>query len=74
MHWYNGFGVGYGTVMMTVIGLLLLLGAAITIAALAMRRTPDDQGSAERILEARLARGQIDADEFRRVRDLLRTR
>lgn len=74
MHWYNGFGVGYGTVMMTVFGLLLLLGTATAIAVLAMRRTPNDPGSAERILADRLARGEIDADEFRRMRDLLRTR
>ncbi|PSL57330.1 putative membrane protein [Saccharothrix carnea] len=73
MHWYNGYGVGYGGVMMVLIG-LLLLGVAVAITVLAMRRTPDDSGSAQRILETRLARGEIDAEEFQRVRDLLRTR
>lgn len=73
MHWYNGYGIGYGGVMVTLIVLLLLVGA-VAITALAMRRTHDGPGSARCVLEARLARGEIDADEFRRVRDLLRTR
>jgi putative membrane protein len=73
MHWYNGYGIGYGSVMMALIGLLLLSGA-VAITMLAMRRPQDDSGSAQRILEARLARGEIDAEEFQRVRDLLRTR
>ncbi|MBB5801190.1 putative membrane protein [Saccharothrix ecbatanensis] len=73
MHWYNGYGMGYGGVMMALIG-LLLLGGAVAITVLAMRRPHEDSGSAQRILEDRLARGEIDADEFRRVRDLLRTR
>ncbi|MER5267137.1 SHOCT domain-containing protein [Actinosynnema sp. NPDC002837] len=71
MHWYHGYGIGYGSVMMALIG-LLLLGGAVAITVLAMRRPHEDQGSALRVLEARLARGEIDADEFRRVRDLLR--
>ncbi|MEV8436070.1 SHOCT domain-containing protein [Actinosynnema sp. NPDC051121] len=70
MHWYNGYG--YGGVMMILIG-LLLLGGAVAITVLATRRAPDDSASAQRILEARLARGEIDAEEFRRLRDLLRT-
>lgn len=73
MHWYNGYGVGYGVVMMVLIG-LLLLGIAVSVAVFAMRRTQDDSGSAQRILEARFARGEIDAEEFQRVRDLLRIR
>lgn len=73
MHWYNGYGVGYGGVMMVLIW-LLLIGVAVAITVLATRRPQDDSGSAQRILEARLARGEIDAEEFQRVRDLLRTR
>lgn len=73
MHWHNGYGIGYGGVVMALI-VLLLLGVTAAVTVVATRRTRDDPGSAERILEARLARGEIDAEEFLRVRDLLRKR
>jgi putative membrane protein len=79
MHWYDGYGAGYGGMVMMVLTGLVLLGGVVALVVLAMRqssdrRPQDDSGSAQRILEARLARGEIDADEFERVRDLLRSR
>ena len=74
MHWYTSYGAAYGGMaLMFLIG-LIVLGGVVALVAVAMRQPNDDRGSAQRILEARLAKGEIDADEFQRVRDLLRTR
>ncbi|MEV8438722.1 SHOCT domain-containing protein [Actinosynnema sp. NPDC051121] len=73
MHWYYGYGAAYGGMaLMFLIG-LIVLGGVVALVAVAMRRPTDDPSSAQRILESRLARGEIDADEFQRVRNLLRT-
>lgn len=74
MHWYNGYGAAYGgMVMMSLIGLLLVAGV-VALVVMTTQRTPDDSGSAQRVLEARLARGEIDTEEFQRLRSLLRSR
>jgi putative membrane protein len=52
----------------------LILAAYALISSTTRRpgRDPDRQpGSAARILDGRLARGEIDAEEYRRLRDLI---
>jgi putative membrane protein len=52
--------------------MVLFWAALIVFGVWAVRRFTDrSSGSARRILEERFARGEIDADEFQRQRDLL---
>lgn len=53
---------------------MTVTGPLLTGGPVAMRRAGADPGSAERVPQARSARAEIDPDDFRRVRDLLRTR
>jgi len=84
MHQHAGFTFGRALFLLL---LLIVLGAAITAVVLmvsqrttgasrssdtATRATPDSATSAVRILEERFARGEIDDDEYRRRRDVLR--
>jgi putative membrane protein len=52
--------------------MVLFWAALIVFGVWAVRRFTDrSSGSARHILEERFARGEIDADEFQRQRDLL---
>jgi putative membrane protein len=77
----SGYGSGWpawGIALMW-IGMLAFLAfliwaayALITSTSRRADRDPDPQpGSAARILDGRLARGEIDAEEYRRLRDLI---
>lgn len=69
----NGWGWGWMTLMM-VIGVLLV---ALLVVTLLRGSAPgprsDDRPDAEQILAQRLARGEIDEDEYRRRRGALRS-
>ena len=72
-----GWGVGGFVLMIAVMG--LFWGAIIATAVWAIRRfSPADTRTgarprnAMRVLEERFARGEIDADEFQRRREILR--
>lgn len=73
MPWY------YGSSFMWLMPLTMLLfwGGLIVVVVLVLRHfriaTPR-HADAERILGERLARGEIDENEYTRLRDLLRTR
>lgn len=84
MGWY-GDGPGWGgwivmTLMMLVFWGLLIFGGLAVFKSL---RRDDDRGhadrggdgrpEAERILDERFARGEIDADDYRQRRELLRS-
>ncbi|MFE2757674.1 SHOCT domain-containing protein [Actinosynnema sp. NPDC059335] len=68
MHWYCGYGPGAGGLVFVVASLVLLIVGAVAVVALALRGRRDP---AKRILEERLARGEIDAEEYERVRKTL---
>jgi putative membrane protein len=76
MYWYGGHHLGvWGWLVMwllTVIfwGGLLTVGFVLVRSAVT-RHSPDD---ARRLLDERLARGEIDADDYARRRDLLERR
>ena len=78
MMWYWGSGMHWwgwliGAVMMVALWGLVVWGFWFFATSL-MRgstRGPHRQGARE-ILDERLARGEIDADEYRRLRDLIR--
>ncbi|MCX2949128.1 SHOCT domain-containing protein [Lentzea sp. NEAU-D7] len=76
MHWYYGNPMGWGGMAMMVLGLVLFLGGLTVLAVVLLRRLPRTPqiGSATRILEERLARGEIDADEFERLRRTIESR
>ncbi|KOV90224.1 hypothetical protein ADL03_01925 [Nocardia sp. NRRL S-836] len=64
-----------GMVMMTLYSLLFLGGLTALAVVLSQRRThTPHSGTATRILEERLARGEIDTEEFDRVRRTLDSR
>lgn len=76
MYWYGGGWPLWGVVLTWVImiGILAMIGWGVW--TLASRSNPQRPGSPEpdgarQILEQRLVRGEIDADEYRRLRDLL---
>lgn len=79
MTWREGWGWGFGGFFLMVLMMALFWGALIGTAIWAIRQfRPRDPGATEaassamRILEDRFARGEIDADEFQRRREILR--
>ncbi|NUT47489.1 MAG: SHOCT domain-containing protein [Saccharothrix sp.] len=72
MHWYNSYGAAYGGMALMFLVGLIVLGGVVALVVVATRRPHEDPNPALRILAARLAKGEIDADEFERVRNLLR--
>ena len=80
MWWYDG-GLGwFGWLMMTLVMLafwaLLSFGGIALYGSLRRGRTRqlDHENDAERLLDERFAGGEIDAEEYRQRRELLRTR
>ncbi|GAA3882697.1 hypothetical protein GCM10022243_54110 [Saccharothrix violaceirubra] len=71
MRWYCGDGYGWG--MLPVIGLSVLLVIVIAVVAVVLVRSQRG-GSAARIVDERLARGEIDTEEHARLRSALRSR
>jgi putative membrane protein len=80
MDWYDHGGWGWGWFAMVVF--MAAIAVAAVVAVVWMVRTssavavasPPSADEAERILEARFARGEIDAEEFTTRRELLRKR
>lgn len=72
MYWY-GFGwpwaVGMWGGMVLFWGLIAL--AIYAVVRLATHPAGAGDGHARRVLDERLARGEIDVDEYRRLRDLM---
>ena len=71
MHWYYGTPMGWGGFAMMGLTMLLFWGGLAALVVVLLRGRPD---STSRILEERLARGEIDTEEFERIRKTLRTR
>ncbi len=80
MGWHDGWGPGTWALVML---MMVVFWAAVVFAVAAFARSqhpgPPAAGGpsgdqAMRILDERLARGEIDADEYAQRRDLLRTR
>jgi putative membrane protein len=65
----GGWGfMAFGWIFMVLFWVFLIAGAVwlvLTVTGQAGRRQADDRGSAERILDERLARGEIDVDEYK---------
>ena len=74
MHWYYDTPMGWGGLVMMALFMLVFFGGLIALGVILLRRTTEHGGSALRMLEERLVRGEIDTDEFDRVRKTLRTR
>ena len=79
MGWHDG-GPGWGGwVVMTLV--MMAFWALVVFGAIALYRTMrrDDSGparrdeDAQRLLDERLARGEIDSDDYRQRRELLRS-
>jgi putative membrane protein len=73
MTWYYGTPMGWGGFTMMTLTMLLFWGGVIALVVVVLRRLPRDR-SAARILEQRLAKGEIDTEEFERVRRTLDSR
>jgi putative membrane protein len=71
MHWYYGTPMGWSGFVLMLLTMILFWGGVITLVVVLLRR---HDAPALRILEERLARGEIGTDEFDRVRKTLRTR
>lgn len=77
MMWYYGdVPMGWGGIVMMTLGMILFWGTLAVVGVLVLRKVNEGgrSGSALRILEERLARGEIDTEEFDRVRKTLSTR
>ena len=77
MDWYDG-GIGWGgwvvmTLMMLAFWALLIFGGVAVYRSTRRddSRTPDGRAEAERLLDERFARGEIDAEDYRTRRELL---
>jgi putative membrane protein len=73
MTWYYGTPMGWGGFTMMTLTMLLFWGGVVALVVVVLRRLPRDR-SATRILEQRLAKGEIDTEEFERVRRTLDSR
>ena len=73
MTWYYGTPMGWGGFSMMALTMLVFWGGLIALTVVLLRR-PARTSSATRILEERLARGDIDTEEFERVRGTLDSR
>lgn len=81
MEWYDNPHDGSGWVWMLVfmIGFWTLLAALVVLGFAMLRNSRGEGGErnrehdAERLLTERFARGEIDADEYTRSRDLIRS-
>jgi putative membrane protein len=76
MFWYGGhwafWQAGLMWVGMIAFWGLLIWGIYVVISGTTRRPGGRDHGDdARRILDARLARGEIDAEEYRRLRDMI---
>lgn len=76
MMWYWGGGVHWWEWLVGAIGMLAFWGFVIwaiwyAVTYLGRREHTEHRDEPRRILDERLARGEIDADEYRRLRDLL---
>ncbi|MGW4213607.1 SHOCT domain-containing protein [Lentzea sp. NPDC004789] len=71
---YYGTPMGWGGFAMMTLGMIVFWSVLLTVVVLLVRRRDDHGGSALHILEERLARGEIDTDEFDRVRKTLHSR
>lgn len=80
---FGGYGNGWGIGAWVVMGLIMLLfwGGVVTLVVLLLRKTQSTNGTnplqpphhdAQRILDERLARGEIDVDEYTARRTALR--
>lgn len=64
----EGFGWGFMGLGMVFFWVFLIAGTVwlvLTLSGQATQRREDDRGSAVRILEERVARGEIDVDEYK---------
>lgn len=74
MHPYYGTPMGWGGFALMMLSMIAFWSVLLTVVVLLLRRRDEHGGSSLRILEERLARGEIDTDEFDRVRKTLRSR
>ena len=79
MGWYDD-GLGWGvwivmSLMMLAFWALLIFGGIAVYRSVRRDdgRPPNSRGGAERLLDERFARGEIDADEYTQRRELLRS-
>lgn len=78
MMWYWGGGVHWWGWLLGVLAMVLFWGLVIwaiwyLVTTVTTRRSEPGPGSSDpkRILDERLARGEIDAEEYRRLRDVM---
>ncbi len=74
MHGYYDTPMGWAGFVMMALFMLVFYGGLIALGVILVRRVTEHGGSALRVLEERLARGDIDTDEFDRIRKSLRRR
>jgi putative membrane protein len=74
MNPYYGAPMGWGGFALMMLSMIAFWSVLLTVVVLLLRRRDEHGGSSLRILEERLARGDIDTDEFDRVRKTLRSR
>jgi putative membrane protein len=68
-----GYGFGFGGILMLAFWVFVIAGIVWLVLTLSRSQAPvgDGRSTALRILEERLARGEIDADEFKTRRALI---
>lgn len=73
MYPYYGGPMGWGGFAMMMLSMLVFWGGLITLVVVLLRRFQHTH-PAKRILEERLAKGEMDAEEFDRLRRALDSR
>ncbi len=74
MPWYYGPGAGWAMPLTMAVGMVVFwLGLAAVVVLVLRHNSTRRHAGAEQVLAERLARGEIDKDEYIRLRDILRT-
>ena len=75
MDWYRGIGMGgwlIGSVMMLTFSALIVVGVIALVRGWPIGRPGFDRRTADQLLDHRLARGEIDIEQYTRRREQLR--
>ncbi|MBA8932030.1 putative membrane protein [Kutzneria viridogrisea] len=72
MPWYYGSEAGWLVPLTMTLGMLLFWGGLVAVIVVVLRHRQFARRTPQEVLAERLAKGEIDEQEYQRLRDLVR--